>query len=90
MINIKEVTVKLLEVEAQLGVEENELSVEIFGFSSIEWLIGGALKSLECISLEIFIYSLINIKEIRVKCVFHQNKDGRVRLHVSKQTCFVK
>ena len=36
LINIKEVTVKLLEVEAQLGVEENELSVEIFGFSSIE------------------------------------------------------
>ena len=29
LINIKEVTVKLLEVEAQLGVEENELSVEI-------------------------------------------------------------
>ena len=36
LINIKEVTVKLLEVEAQLGVEENELSVEIFGFSSTE------------------------------------------------------
>ena len=78
--NIKEVSVKLLEVEVQLGVEENELSVEIqrwiFGFSSIEWLIGGALKSLECSSLEIFIYSLINIKEIRVKCVFIFNLQG--------------
>ena len=29
LINIKEVTVKLLEVEVQLGVEENEFSTKI-------------------------------------------------------------
>ena len=63
MINIKEVTVKLLEVEVQLGVEENEFSVEIIDESLIFFnrMIPGLVFS------KVFMFLLINIKEVTVK-----------------------
>ena len=54
-----------------LGISKKmSFLLKCFDFFPREGLIGGSFKSLECISLRKFMYSLINIKEIRVKLMF--------------------